>query len=231
MWAKLLSQTVDRTKGEKDKADQLRPLLYPLIQTTIGALKLVPTARYFPLRFHLVRALVQLSESTGVYIHVSGFILDTLESVEMKRDAKPSSGRPIFFENMLKCPKSQIDTKHFQDAVLNQVCSWHLPFLTVACLASFAIPSLPIYTTTCVYKSTQHPCPHSCSWLAPLNIDYEKPSSLNIVFDQFRKRHVEQLSRQSYELLNSPCHLCARPAPPRPPGTVHTHAPVYVNTY
>jgi len=126
VWAKLLSQTVDRFS--KDKNDALRPLLYPLIQTTIGALKLVPTAKYFPLRFHLVRALVQIGESTGVYIHVSGFILDTLESAEMKRNAKPSSGKPIFFDNMLKCPKSHIDTKHFQDAVLNQVIELALGF-------------------------------------------------------------------------------------------------------
>jgi len=126
VWAKLLSQTVDRFS--KDKNDALRPLLYPLIQTTIGALKLVPTAKYFPLRFHLVRALVQIGESTGVYIHVSGFILDTLESAEMKRNAKPSSGKPIFFDNLLKCPKSHIDTKHFQDAVLNQVIELALGF-------------------------------------------------------------------------------------------------------
>ena len=36
-----------------------------------------------------------------------------------------------------------------------------------------------------------HPSPHPGArgnGLAPLNIDYEKPSSLNIVFDQFRKR-------------------------------------------
>lgn len=34
---------------------QLRPLVYPLVQVLLGAARLVPAPRYFPLRLRLVR--------------------------------------------------------------------------------------------------------------------------------------------------------------------------------
>lgn len=39
-----------------DKAE-LRPLVYPVVQLGLGAARLVPTPRYFPLRLRLGRAL------------------------------------------------------------------------------------------------------------------------------------------------------------------------------
>lgn len=45
--------------------NQLRPLMYPLVQIIIGTVNLVPTARYFPMRFHCVQLLNKLSAATG----------------------------------------------------------------------------------------------------------------------------------------------------------------------
>lgn len=48
LWGRVLG-------GHADKPE-LRPLVYPLAQLLLGAAKLVPTPRYFPLRLRLVRA-------------------------------------------------------------------------------------------------------------------------------------------------------------------------------
>ena len=123
VWAKLLSESL---QSEEDH--QLKPLVYPLTQVTIGAIKLIPTARYFPLRFHCIRTLLGLVQKTGTYIPLSGYILETLSFVEMKRKPKALSGRPLDFMGMLKVSKSKINSALFQDAVLGQVFELSVEF-------------------------------------------------------------------------------------------------------
>lgn len=54
----------------------LRPLIYPLVQVMVGVVSLQPSARYYPLRLHVVRTLLQLSSSTGSYIPVASYLLE-----------------------------------------------------------------------------------------------------------------------------------------------------------
>lgn len=48
LWARLVATHQDKP--------ELRPLVYPVSQLLLGAARLVPTPRYFPLRLRLVRA-------------------------------------------------------------------------------------------------------------------------------------------------------------------------------
>lgn len=43
----------------------LQPLVYPTTQLLLGAARLVPTPRYFPIRLRLVRALNRLAQVGG----------------------------------------------------------------------------------------------------------------------------------------------------------------------
>lgn len=58
---------------------ELRPLVYPLTQVLIGAVRLVPTPRYFPLRLRCIRALLALGKAVHQFIPLSPLLLEMLQ--------------------------------------------------------------------------------------------------------------------------------------------------------
>lgn len=54
----------------------LHPLIYPLVMVTINTIKLVPTHQYYPLRFHCVEILMNLSKETETFIPVLPFLTE-----------------------------------------------------------------------------------------------------------------------------------------------------------
>ena len=51
------SPSLQQVLGAHSDKAELRPLVYPLTQLLLGAARLVPTPRFFPLRLRLIRAL------------------------------------------------------------------------------------------------------------------------------------------------------------------------------
>ncbi|KAK6340311.1 Nucleolar Complex 2 protein [Orbilia blumenaviensis] len=121
-WSRVLATHCDGLKqAEKGKQSPLHPLIYPLVQVTLGAARLIPTAQYFPLRLHLVRSLIRLSRHTGVYIPLASIILEMLTSNEMKKPPKASTLKPLDFATIIRVPKSYLRTRVLQDGVGDQI--------------------------------------------------------------------------------------------------------------
>jgi len=96
----------------------LHPLVYPLVQITTGALRLIPTPVYFPLRFHLTRALLRVSHATTTFIPLAPSLLEVLNSPECsKPNPKPSTLAPLDFSIVLRAPKSYLGTRVYQDGL------------------------------------------------------------------------------------------------------------------
>ncbi|CZT17576.1 related to nucleolar complex protein 2 [Ramularia collo-cygni] len=98
----------------------LRPLIYPLVQVTLGALRLIPTATYFPLRFQLIRSLLRVSMATGTYIPLAAPLYEVFNSAEMRRAPKPGTLKPLDFSIAIRAPKSYLRTRIYQDGVAEQ---------------------------------------------------------------------------------------------------------------
>lgn len=123
LWCRVVSEV--KSNGVLD------PLIYPLVQTIIGAIKLVPAGRFYPLRFHCIRSLNLLSQATDTYIPVAPFLLEILESPEFNKKVKSSTAKPTEFSCILKVSKQQLGTKPFQDAVADQIFELLLEYFSI----------------------------------------------------------------------------------------------------
>ncbi|RYP16586.1 hypothetical protein DL765_005047 [Monosporascus sp. GIB2] len=121
-WSCVLSEHCNPLKeAEAGKESQLKLLIYPLVQVTLGALRLIPASTYFPLRFHLMRSLLRISRSTGTYIPLASALLEVLNSAEMKKSPKAATLKALDFHVAYKAPKSYLRTRIYQDGVGEQV--------------------------------------------------------------------------------------------------------------
>jgi len=125
--------------------DEMKPLLYPLIQIIIGVLRLVPTSKYFPLRFHCIRMLNQLSASSQVFIHTAPYIIECLQAAEFTRKNLNVS-KPIDFSLNVKVSKASLRTKAFQEATITQVYELLLSYYS-SHSRSISFPELAFPTT------------------------------------------------------------------------------------
>jgi nucleolar complex protein 2 len=121
-WSRVLSQHCDGlVEAQVGKQSALRPLIYPVVQITLGAMRLIPTATYFPLRFQLTRSLLRISRATGTYIPLSASLLEVLTSAEMRKHPKSSTLKPLDFNTAIRAPKSYLRSRTYQDGVGEQV--------------------------------------------------------------------------------------------------------------
>jgi nucleolar complex protein 2 len=143
-WSCVLSEHCNPLKeAETGKDSSLRPLIYPTVQVTLGAMRLIPTSTYFPLRFHLMRSLLRLSRATGTYIPLAPALLEVLNSAEMKKPPKPSTLKSLDFATNYKAQKSYLRTRVYQDGVGEQVAELLSEFF-VLWSTSIAFPELAL---------------------------------------------------------------------------------------
>ncbi|KAL7793221.1 Noc2p family domain-containing protein [Trichoderma ceciliae] len=145
-WARVLAEHCTPLKeAEAGKESQLRPLIYPLVQVTLGAMRLIPTSLYFPLRFHLMRSLLVLSRAAEVYIPLASPLLEVLNSAEMKKPPKASTLKPMDFAVAYRAPKSYLRTRVFQDGIGEEVVELMGSFMyTWSTSISFPELALPV---------------------------------------------------------------------------------------
>ncbi|KAL8706841.1 MAG: hypothetical protein Q9225_007900 [Loekoesia sp. 1 TL-2023] len=119
-WSRMISTHCSPASNPSLKASSdspLHPLLYPLVQITLGALRLIPTPAYYPLRFQLTRSLLRVSRATTTYIPLAPSLLEVLQSAEMTKPPKPSTLKSLDFTTALRVPKPYLRTRTYQDGL------------------------------------------------------------------------------------------------------------------
>ncbi|KAI2790990.1 hypothetical protein POX_c03844 [Penicillium oxalicum] len=143
-WSRVLAQHCDGlVEAQAGKQSALRPLIYPVVQITLGAMRLIPTAQYFPLRFQLTRALLRISRATGTYIPLAPALIEVLTSAEMRKAPKSSTLKPLDFNTAIRAPKSYLRSRTYQDGVGEQVAELLSEFFVLWC-KHIAFPELSV---------------------------------------------------------------------------------------
>eukprot|EP00850_Spirogloea_muscicola_P008463 SM000045S16208 [mRNA] locus=s45:265031:270301:- [translate_table: standard] len=101
--------------GQQGPAASLAPLVYPLSQIITGVAKLVPTARYFPLRLAAVRLLNGLAESSGQLVPVAPLLLDVLQAKELSKTLTGGAGKAMDLYIVLRVSKQVLRTRAYQE--------------------------------------------------------------------------------------------------------------------
>jgi len=117
--------------GKDEEANLLRSLVFPLTEIIMGLTRLVPIARYAPLRLHCVRLLQQLAASSESFIPTTFLLLGVLDLKEIsskplrddgKKGKAKTAVRGLRLPLILKLPKEgTLRTTEQLDAVLKEV--------------------------------------------------------------------------------------------------------------
>lgn len=110
----------DAIRAYSSQSD-FKQLAYPLTQIIFGVARLVPTARYFPLRLRCIRMLNQIAASTQSFVPVSMLLLDMLEMKELNRPPTGGVGKAVDLRSILKISKPTLKTRAFQEACVFSV--------------------------------------------------------------------------------------------------------------
>ncbi|KND00855.1 mRNA-binding ribosome synthesis protein NOC2 [Spizellomyces punctatus DAOM BR117] len=144
LWSRLLCTYCDKTNPlESVGGNALRPLIYPLVQVSIGVIRLKPSSKFFPLRFHCVRALIEIMRTTGTFIPVASHLFEIFESTELKSRAKPSTQKPLDFTLAIKAPNSYLGTRPYQTGLVEEIVNLLFDFYGAFAL-SVSFPELAV---------------------------------------------------------------------------------------
>lgn len=140
-WSRVLSFSCNPEK-EQNHESPMRQLIYPLVQVTIGAARLIPTPQFFPLRFYLVRSLIRLSQNTGVFIPIVPILTEILTSTAFTKVLKKKENLETFdFDHNIKCTQSYLGTRVYQEGLAEQFVDLTSEYFALYC-KSVAFPEL-----------------------------------------------------------------------------------------
>ena len=98
-------------------------------QVVLGACRLVPTPKYYPLRFHCAKILREISASTATFIPILPIYLEVLNNFNFSKKSRKASMKPLDFSCILKLAKSQLEESGMKEATMEEVYSGLLSYL------------------------------------------------------------------------------------------------------
>lgn len=148
MFARACGTEVKAERG--GEASELAPLVYPLVQVTTGAIKLISNSRSYPYHFHLIRPLIHLVRHTHTYVPLAPYLLPIITSVLSTGKPKSSTLRPLDMETNIRAPQQLLRTRVYEEGLIEEATYLLGDYLsTRPIMGSIAFPEVatPIIVT------------------------------------------------------------------------------------
>ncbi|KAF9264587.1 Noc2-domain-containing protein [Marasmius fiardii PR-910] len=121
-WSIVLARACDaETEAKLDFPSDLKPLIYPLVQVSLGSIKLITNSRSYPFHLHVIRSLLHLTRHTQTYIPIAPYLLPALTST-LTSGSKPKSStlRPLDFEVQIRTPQQYLKTRVYSEGLAEE---------------------------------------------------------------------------------------------------------------
>lgn len=148
-WSQVLSGacSVEAQRARGGLESPLKPLIYPLTQIALGVVRLLPSSRYFPLRFHIISSLIRLVSLTETYIPLAPFLLEILDSSEFRRaNPKKATLKPLDLAYVIRAPAAYPKTRVYQEVLGEELVyllgEFHAQLATHIAFPELALPVL-----------------------------------------------------------------------------------------
>ncbi|KAG7087567.1 hypothetical protein E1B28_013522 [Marasmius oreades] len=121
-WSIVLARACDaKTEAKCGTPSELKPLIYPLVQVSLGSIKLITNSRSYPFHLHVIRSLLHLTRHTQTYIPIAPYLLPVLTST-LTSTSKPKSStlRPLDFEVQIRTPQQYLKTRVYSEGLIEE---------------------------------------------------------------------------------------------------------------
>ncbi|CAK5271008.1 unnamed protein product [Mycena citricolor] len=121
-WSLVLARACDITaENESGKENELKPLIYPFVQVSLGAIKLISNGRSYPFHLHVIRSLLHLTRHTHTYVPISPYLLPIITST-LTPSARPkqSTLRPLDLEVQIRAPQQYLKTRVYLEGLVEE---------------------------------------------------------------------------------------------------------------
>ncbi|KIY48506.1 Noc2-domain-containing protein [Fistulina hepatica ATCC 64428] len=147
-WCIVLARTCQDEDGE------LRALIYPLVQVSLGAIRLMTNSRSYPFHLHVLRSLVHLTQRTRTFIPLAPYIVPILVNTLGISKAKPSTLKPLDLEVQIRAPHQYLNTRVYTEGVVEEAAHLLVEWLAApAVLGSIAFPEVVVPVRVALRKA------------------------------------------------------------------------------
>ncbi|KAF5345806.1 hypothetical protein D9756_010886 [Leucocoprinus leucothites] len=121
-WCLILAKACSKeAELQTGKESEMKPLIYPLVQVALGAIKLIPNSRSYPFHLQIIRSILNLTKHTGTYVPVSPYLVPILTSI-ISPSSKPKSStlKPLDFETQIRVPQQYVKTRVYYEGITEE---------------------------------------------------------------------------------------------------------------